>query len=136
MKAISLCQPWGDWIIYGPKSIETRTHQRFRGLLGQTIAIHSGRLIHEPAWEWARPYWNFHPCVPTHNPGIIGTVYVAEARWLTDADSPAALLPAEGLFGLVLTQRRALPHCVECRGRQGIWTLPPEVEAAVRRQVT
>jgi hypothetical protein len=42
MKTITLWQPWASFIAWGWKSIETRTHIRFRHLIGQTIGIHAG----------------------------------------------------------------------------------------------
>jgi hypothetical protein len=45
MKAISMHQPWAQWVAEGFKTIETRTHPRFSVLLGQRIAIHATKTF-------------------------------------------------------------------------------------------
>lgn len=40
---ISLHRPWALWVREGWKTIETRTHERFRGLDGKQIAIHASQ---------------------------------------------------------------------------------------------
>jgi hypothetical protein len=41
----------------------------------------------------------------------------------------------QGPVGWIVVNRIALPTPVPCRGAQGLWTLPPDVEAAVMRQI-
>jgi hypothetical protein len=41
MKAISIYQPWAQFIVFGLKSIETRTHNSFKSLVGKRILIHA-----------------------------------------------------------------------------------------------
>lgn len=41
----------------------------------------------------------------------------------------------QGPVGWVVVKRIALPTPVPCKGAQGLWTLPPEVEAQVRAQI-
>jgi hypothetical protein len=43
VKTITLHQPWASLIACGLKTIETRTHDRFRSLVGETVAIHAGK---------------------------------------------------------------------------------------------
>lgn len=43
MKTISLWQPHATWIAMKWKTIETRTHARFAGLVGQRVAIHAAK---------------------------------------------------------------------------------------------
>ena len=40
-----------------------------------------------------------------------------------------------GRYGWLLADRQRLVEPVPCRGRQGLWTLPADVEAQVREQV-
>jgi hypothetical protein len=40
-RCISMYPPWSNWVGLGWKTIESRTHQRFKSLVGQRIAIHS-----------------------------------------------------------------------------------------------
>ena len=41
MPAISLYQPWAEWIMLGWKVIETRKHWRFACLVGKDVLIHA-----------------------------------------------------------------------------------------------
>lgn len=45
MKAITLHEPWASFIMWGWKTIETRTHRRYRKYLGETIAIHASKIF-------------------------------------------------------------------------------------------
>jgi hypothetical protein len=124
MKAISLYQPWAAWVVTGQKIIETRGHDRFRSLVGQRIAIHATKKFDEDAPDVACPYC---PAVVQHRAAlkrgaIVGTVEVVGARWLTDADSAAALCSChEGRFGLILANPIAFDVPVKIVGHQGIW---------------
>ncbi len=129
MKAITIWQPWASLIAMGHKTIETRTHDRFKSLVSQRIAIHAGRKYD------ARAYWTIikgRPLFPRlwellrenmERPQgcVVCTAFVAAARRLTEADSKAALCPADGLFGLVLTDIEPVDPPIKARGRQGIW---------------
>lgn len=133
MKAITLHQPWASLVAFGLKTIETRTHDRFRSLVGQTIAIHGGlafqlgtvvriradyrlpveRLVE--ANKHAKAYRGCIVCVAT----------VTAHRRLADADSRAALCLADGLFGLDLDNVRRFKEPIPATGRRGIWTWEP-----------
>jgi hypothetical protein len=39
LPCITLWRPWSTWIADGRKTIETRTHDRFRSLVGKRIGI-------------------------------------------------------------------------------------------------
>ena len=137
MKAITLHQPWASLIAFLLKPIETRTHDRFRGLVGQTIAIHAGLRVW-PGW----PNGQYPPSVRhcgyeqldeatihagTHLGCVVCLVDVQAYRRLTDADSAAALCPADGLYGADLVNARRFREPIRATGRQGIWTWePPE----------
>ena len=45
MKAISLWQPHASWVAMGWKTIETRTHDRFKSLAGRRIAVHAAQKV-------------------------------------------------------------------------------------------
>jgi predicted transcriptional regulator len=45
MKVITLWQPWASFIALGWKTIETRTHDRFKNLVCERIAIHAGLIL-------------------------------------------------------------------------------------------
>jgi hypothetical protein len=131
--ALTLHRPWPNLIVFELKTIETRTHNRFRGLVGQTIAIHAGlhdegypanlMCRHLAAGDVGRAMLH-----ADKYPGcVVGTAYVKAHRLLTDADSRAALCPADGLYGLDLVDVRRFREPIKATGQRGIWTWePPE----------
>ncbi len=148
MKAITIYQPWDSLIAFGLKTIETRGHARFLCLAGQTIAIHAGLKM----WQgW--PNGQYPPEVrhlrqlprdggyeqldeatihaKNHLGCVVAIVDVTAHRQLTEADSAAALCPAEGLYGLILGNVRrfkepiATPPTIPATSHRGIWTWEP-----------
>jgi hypothetical protein len=129
MKVISLYQPWAAWVVTGQKTIETRGHDRFRGLVGERIAIHATKHFDEDAVAVAAPWWPIRvlKLQALQRGAIIGFADVVDARWLHAADSAAALCPChEGRFGLILANAKVLDVPVKIVGHQGIWTWNPE----------
>jgi hypothetical protein len=132
---ITLWQPWATWIARGWKTIETRGHDRFRKLAEHWIAIHAGgRMDNSLTLNEARalmtndqknrcgPIWppKFGPSMPGR--AIVCVAFVSQVRWLTEADSIAALCPCYGSrFGLVLTNVIPLEHPIAADGHQGVW---------------
>jgi hypothetical protein len=144
MRAMSLYQPWAEWVALGLKEIETRTHDRFRGLVGERIAIHAGKRFDKLAMEAALPWmvyrseWKLELLAAAkisqraENRGaIICTARVYRAGWLSQqrVSSVASLIDCERVqrFGLYLDEVRRLPRPVPFRGRQGIFTVSDEL---------
>ena len=131
MKAITLWQPWAAWVARGTKTIETRTHCRFRGLVGSRIAIHAGLKWDASAFSsWILPngepfYFPPGPCRPTCRHGeIVCTVDVVCADWLDASHSHSAMIDCGGdirRFGLFLEGVEWLPRGYRVSGRRGIW---------------
>ncbi len=129
MRAISIHQPWALWVATGWKKIETRTHNRFSGLVGERVAIHAAQAWDELALEIARPYLskmqiNLMQLWNRADGQIIATAYVKDARLLKDSDSLQALCPAKGLFGLILSDVSVLQRFIPWKGQQGIFKIP------------
>ncbi len=133
--AITLWQPWATWIAWRWKTIETRTHSRFRDLVGRRIAIHAGKTFDEHAVSEAEQYLTRERAVRARaswavheypHGAIVCTVRVAAARWLTEADSPAALCRCRhhDRFGIFLADVRPVDPPVLWRGAQRVWFLP------------
>lgn len=150
MKAITICQPWADAIMCGVKEYETRS---WRTLYRGPIAIHAGKRMFSEIDRIA-----FHPvvylvskalrdrpermaqrgaiiavaklvaCVPTGPCGPAGPLIVAanervcgdfsEGRWAWKMEDVWPIWPGIG-----------------CDGHQGLWTLPPNIEASVRKEI-
>lgn len=127
MKAISLWQPWAQWIAERHKTIETRTHDRFKALVGQRIAIHAAKRVDPDALRRAGLYWP-EPALmkiaeASKNLGVIVcTAYVCESRPLCPADAYAALIECKTpRFGLILDFINKLDPPIPCKGMQGIF---------------
>jgi activating signal cointegrator 1 len=159
MKGLTLTQPWATLIALGAKRIETRSWQTsYRG----ELAIHAGKGLGEFGSEaelWIRcltdpfravltagGYANpgqlprgkivavvdLGDCVPTVGDGHI------ECRGLPDrvsAQERAFGNYARGRFGWLLDALKTLPEPVPCRGAQGLWNVPAEVQAQIRAQL-
>lgn len=149
-KCITLHQPWASWIAWGLKTIETRTHDRFAGLVGQRIAIHAGRAFDEDSFEQAgyaqvlsgdtdgcdadrdaafeklvnfneKPAEKWQDVFPSG--AVVCLATVTETRILTQADERAALCECKGLHGLFLSDVQVLAEPVPAKGKQGIWSI-------------
>ncbi|REF00241.1 ASCH domain-containing protein [Thermomonospora umbrina] len=148
MKALTIRQPWAWAIVHGGKTIENRTWQTFyRG----PLAIHAGtgvgnRWEFESALESVAGRCGLPPQAVAHLSRVRGSVIaIAElADVCADCLYSAHTAPlrcecgtwaVNGQRHLRLTEVRALPEPVPARGALGLWSLPPDVAAAVRTQV-
>ena len=124
---ISLWGPWANWVALGWKTIETRTHQRFKGLVGKRIGIHVAAHWDKQWKELAGDFLLPEQRLKTENflhigGAVICTAFVRDFRLLTGKDSPSALIDCEYAqrYGLFLSNIEVI-ECVPCKGRQGIW---------------
>lgn len=129
MKVITLWQPWATLVILGWKTIETRLHPRFAGLVGETIGIHAGLKWDEDALALIKPYLGdfrydtLRRIPPMPGGTILGTVNVIEHRKLSESDSRYALIDCENTtrYGLILTSPTVFDAPIPAKGKQGIW---------------
>ena len=124
---ISLWNPWAIWVGLGWKTIETRTHQRFKSLVGKTIGIHSAVKWDEDAIWVARPWLTDAQVRQTQNMLRIGgaicwTAFVLSFRELDPLDNAQALIDCTHVtrYGLFLRDVKQI-ELIPCRGKQGIW---------------
>lgn len=144
MRAITLYQPWASWVAWGWKSIETRTHDRFRYLVGARIGIHAG-----PKWDYnaireATP-WLTEAQLDQHDRmmrdrlypmgALVATASVASVRDMSTYDSDSALcLSHPTLCAMLLARVIRVAPPIPCRGSRLAWPLPPSVcDELVRR---
>jgi hypothetical protein len=129
MKVITLWQPWASWIARGLKTIETRTHHRFAGLVGSRIALHAGQKFDKTAIDSATPYVDDLDSltINARHGEIICTAKVCDACWLDDSHSKAALIDCGNMprFGLFLTDIEVVVNSGIIKGKQGIWNWEP-----------
>lgn len=123
---ISMWQPWANWVLLGWKPIETRTHNRFRSLVGKRIGIHAAIKWDKDWLLRAREFLTVEQIRRTEqfvNVGgaLICTAFVEKERALTAEDSAGALIecvtPRRGLFLRDIQRIETMPM----NGRQGIW---------------
>lgn len=147
MIALTVLQPWA-WAITIGKPLENRGWPPPPRIVGQRIAIHAGKLpgprkdgkCSGPAWEEVSEALEWMAergiALPFISPRLLlaaSSAVVATAKIgkpVTESDSPWFV----GKYGWPLEEKFVLPTPVLCRGQQGLWTLPPEVDAAVEAQ--
>jgi hypothetical protein len=135
MKIITLWQPWASFISWGWKSIETRTHIRFRHLIGQTIGIHAGKVWDKNWIKLTRDYLTaeqkiqtcrLHEIFDQENSdvrsSIICTAWVESCNFLEKHHSERALIDCEFTkrFGLFLPVINLIQP-IRIKGHQGTW---------------
>lgn len=144
MKALTLIQPWAWCITHAGKRVENRTWAPPASLLGQRFAIHAGKAprIAEAERDLAEHGVYVHP------PDVVFGAVVATVRlvgvakghgssWFQVSGTFERNRPLIGVrdglwfsgpVGWVLDDVRVLSEPVPCRGAQGLWTLPSDVE--------
>ena len=139
---ITVRPPWSSWIAAGLKTIETRTHVRFRNLEGRSIAIHAGKSWDDSAWRIAAA--SASPKVarllgPTSFRSPIGKIiclaHVTKAEYLSGSmdERFAALCDTLNLFGLFLDRIKWINPPPPVRGKQGVWYWTPSDETIALR---
>jgi hypothetical protein len=139
MKVITLWQPWASFIALGWKTIETRTHDRFKNLKGETIGIHAGNKWDKDWYELTWEYFSFeqrrytidvYDQFEVENSNVKGNIIciatVESAGWLFKKDSQKALINCDPKelgfhrFGLCLSDIINITP-IPVKGKQGIW---------------
>lgn len=123
---ITLWQPWATWVIKGYKTIETRTHARFKGLVDKTIGIHAGEAVDHSHHVIQNPYLAKSILIDSMilPAGVLlGTVKVSEFRDLNYTHENAALIECEKVnrYGLFLSDIKEFDRYPKVKGGMGIW---------------
>ena len=122
MKALTIKQPWVHAILREGKDMENRSWQRgFRGWL----AIHASA---QPRRNAAFPRGHRVPDLATLDySAICGVARVSNI--VTKCRSKWFWRPADSStnYGWVLTNVKALKKPIPCKGRLGLWNVPPRV---------
>lgn len=157
MKVLSVRQPWAWAITHGRKDIENRTWGTgYRG----PLAIHAGARWDEDGAYDKRVLRALHGFGDRFDPPLrVERLGSKTVRLLRDQQlTPGAVVAVADLVG-ICTVRSASEQCgcgtwagegqchwkvanvrpltepAPCKGRLGLWELPPDVEAAVLAQV-
>ena len=129
MRAITLQQPWAYAIVHLGKDVENRTWRT--GYEPIQIAVHAGKSYD---WHGEDFIARLGLAVPSKMPtgAIVGLITVLGAhKNHADWCSPWAI-PDQWHWQLSEPIR---VEPVPCRGAQGLWTVPAEVEALVLSQL-
>lgn len=135
MKVITLLEPWASFILWGWKKIETRTHDRFRNLNGQRIAIHAALTFDNVSDYSAYLDVNqkrflkgiFETGYFGESRGkILCTVQVYDYKLLWNLHSQPALIDCERTkrYGLFLRNITKIQNPIPTKGHQGIFSVP------------
>jgi hypothetical protein len=125
--AITLYQPWATWIIRGWKDIETRTHDRFKSLVGKWVLIHAGMSTDGSDLTRMNPYLTRDQIMKDPdemvNGAILGMAFVYRSCKLTGESSHRALINCQSTirYGLFLEGIEKFPEPIYCKGEMGIW---------------
>jgi len=142
VKALTLQRPWAAAFLLptDPKRIENRKWKPPATIIGKRIALHSGqgwwpgaeRCVDVLTSDTERESWA-NKCTIT---GVFATAVVR--YFVTNAPGPVIFDCDREVYGSrwwlgpvawVLGDFVALPEPIACRGAQGLWNLPDEIEA-------
>lgn len=138
MKALTLWRPW-TWAITHPspmaKRVENRSWPPPPWMIGRDVAIHAGRKFDADAALDIEDILGEAP--PDESSCPTGVVALARINGYLSGpgreyiDGPWYVGP----FGWSLADVRVLARPVECKGAQGLWDLPADIEAHVKAQI-
>jgi hypothetical protein len=158
MRALTLTQPWAGLVASGIKLVENRPRRMIKSSdFGTRFAIHASRQIDEDVYDriaeiapdilkrvkvpGVGEHWEI-PCFRDwYRLSRDTSAVIAVATLDRIVTGNASRLDAEqrrwyfGPIGYVLRDVVALKSPVPCRGFQGFWTLPGDVEAKVLVQL-
>lgn len=130
MKALTIWQPYAGLIVAGLKAVENRTWAP-PCKPGTRIAIHAGSKRDVESWEHCGDVpW---PITFSGAPysAIIGVAALDEVRRAPQGEDPWWVGPVGWYFrDLVAIEP------VPCKGAQGLWSLPADVDASVALAVS
>lgn len=131
VSAITLWQPWASLVAIGRKTIETRTHDRFRCLKGRLLAIHAGATWDAAGAESLKRFGIEAKRDECPVGAVLALAGVWKADWLsgTSYQDHSACIDTGGRFGLWLTVYHVFDPPVPAKGHQGIWYWQPDWSA-------
>ncbi|MCI4340483.1 MAG: hypothetical protein L3J73_04375 [Thermoplasmata archaeon] len=135
MRAITLKRPWAYAVARLGKRVENRPRRVVlcaRGLVGERVAVHSGFGFDWEGFQWCQRVLGVAGDRPGDRGMILATATVAGIHL---PESPFSGVAEDPFFAgdcaVVLADVVALIYGVACSGKQGWWTLPPDVEEQV-----
>lgn len=133
MKALTVLQPWATCIALHGKNVENREWRPLLLKVGERFAIHAGARFDHEGWKSLRTRLSDRTRIQLLEAPRGSLVAVATFGGLVDT---AWSSWATGPVRWRLDDVRCLQPVIPCRGAQGLWNLPPDVEARVLAQIT
>lgn len=141
MRALTLWRPWTWSIVYGPKRIENRPWKPPANIIGQRIALHSGKTYDKDGEAFIMERLNAIGGLPViaEDQGIVGVATVVGV--ITTKDAAAHIHSPDGghqfgwffgPFGWVLEDVRPIEP-IAIKGAQGLWTVPAAIEQQIAK---
>lgn len=148
MKALTLWPEWAYSIVHHGKDGENRTWPMPKAMEGSLLAIHAGmrpvlgirrhtqRSAELDFWHWTCSKSSARATVDWSGLDAMRGRIVAVgtcSRSVLNHYSPWS--DGNGSYFTPIRSVISLPHPVACRGAQGLWNVPPDVEAQVREEM-
>ncbi len=153
MRGLTLHQPWDLPMFDGRKPVENRKWAPPPSIIGERISLHAGKTYDYEGAEFIKRVLQLEtlPSTPHSVIGATTTVVgwirlgaregTGEVIVRSSSDMPIndhlVALRSPWLFGpyaWVLRDTVKLAKPIPCRGAQGLWTVPPEIELRVLEQ--
>lgn len=134
MLGLTIIQPWPWAIFRASKSFENRTWRPPEKAIGQRIVIHAGLSLVQLEDPGVRDFIFERATVPLWKSEdillgvVLGTALLA--GYVEESEDPWFTGP----YGWRLAEKRELARPIACRGMQGLWVVPKDVEALVAEQ--
>jgi hypothetical protein len=143
MKSLTIRHPWPWAICFLGKDVENRSWCPSPNQLcvGEDFAIHAGKMPSVIEIAEAFTGMDAMGCIDEHSKvPRLADLRAQESKIVAVAVYAGAVKshPSKwfvGMYGWTWSKVVVLPEPVPCRGAQGLWTLPPDVEARVVAQL-
>ncbi len=148
MKALTIHQPFAWAIFNAGKNIENRNWRPPQELIGQRIAVHVSQPQRWPNHEeWERISVvicarqrglcldDFPDPTMMERGSVIGTIEIGAVTDTQEFGVASWWYDDASRYAWWIRKPRTLEVPIQCRGNQGLWRLPAEVEAEMRGQI-
>ncbi len=136
LPALTLHAPWAYAVAWKGKNIENRTWAPPARLVGQRLAIHAGLAQPRADWDALSMIAGRLGLVVTASDVPRGAIVaIATVAGLVGEEDARANPWFVGPCGWILRDVVTLPEPVPCKGAQGIWRLPVDVDTRVQAQI-
>lgn len=119
--------PWAHHVMTGRKPWETRTHERFKSLVGKWVCIHASDHLDKSneafLSEWTKGLMTYKEMESLPHGCVLGAVFFDEFSKLDESHSALALIDCKnvGRFGLHVAAIKQFETPIPCKGGQGIF---------------